>query len=222
MKTPFTTEQFFSIFEKYNTTVFPAQLLVFLLGLIMLWMVIWNQKGKDQIIGGVLGLLWIWMGAVYQIRFFAAINPAAYAFGSLFIVQGIFLLIETFNRDKLIFHYYGRLNDNFALFFILFGLFIYPVISFLLEETLLHSISFGLPCPTTITTFGFFMLADKRFSKYLLIIPSLWALIGTTAALQFGVYQDFMLILTAITANIFILGKKGNAPKTVNENATGL
>lgn len=222
MKAPFTTEQFFSVFEEYNTSVFPAQLIILLLGLIMFGVVVSKQKVKDQTVGGILGILWIWMGAVYQIRFFAIINPPAYAFGSLFILQGIFILMESFGRKKLVFHYNGKLKDNLSLFFILFGLIIYPVISFLLEGNLLHTISFGLPCPTTIATFGFLMLADKRFSKYLLIIPSLWALIGTTAALQFGVYQDFMLVLAAVIANSYILGNKGDVPKgrkTMNFNS---
>ncbi len=205
MKTPFTTEQFFQIFEKYNTSVFPAQIVILLLGLLMLWMAVSRKAGKDKTIAGILGGLWIWMGAVYQIGFFAVINPPAYAFGSLFILQGIFMMVESFGRKKLEFNYYGSLKNYLALFFIVFGLIVYPAISLFLAGRISHIISFGLPCPATIVTFGFFMLADKKFSRYLLIIPTLWALIGTTAAVNFGVYQDFILIVTAIVANIFIL-----------------
>lgn len=142
MKTPFTIEQFFSVFESYNSAVFPAQLILLLLGIFALYMVITQKTKMDRTVGS------------------------------------------------------------------LFGLVIYPVISFFPGGTVEKTISFGLPCPTTIATFGFFLLTGKKFPKYLVIIPSLWALIGTTAALKFGVYQDFLLIVTAIVANIYLLRKK--------------
>jgi len=208
MKTPFTTEQFFSVFESYNSAVFPAQLILLLLGIFALYMVITQKAKKDRTVGSLLGLFWVWMGVVYHIVFFSPINPAAQVFGALFILQGIFLLIETFKRRKLEFSYTGNLKGNLGLIFILFGLVIYPVISYFLAGTVEKTISFGLPCPTTIATFGFFLLTGNKFSKYLVIIPSLWALIGTTAALKFGVYQDFLLIVTAIITNIYVFKNK--------------
>lgn len=207
METPFTTEQFFSVFESYNSTVFPAQIILLLLGIFAIYMVITKKFVMNRTIGSLLGLFWIWMGAVYHIIFFSSINPAAMLFGGLFILQGIFLLIETFKRKKLEFSYSGNFKENLGLIFILFGLVIYPVISYYLGGSVEKTISFGLPCPTTIATFGFFLVTSKKFSKYLLIIPSIWALIGTTAAVQFGVYQDFLLIVTAIVANIYVFKK---------------
>jgi hypothetical protein len=207
MKTPFTTEEFFSVFENYNSTVFPAQIVLLLLGIFALYMVITQKKRMDRTVGSLLSLFWIWMGAVYHIIFFSPINTAAKIFGALFILQGIFFLIETYQRKKLEFSYSGNLKENLGLIFILFGLVIYPVISYFLSGSVEKTISFGLPCPTTIATFGFYLMATKKFSKYLLIIPSLWALIGTTAALRFGVYQDFLLIVTAIVANVYIFKK---------------
>ena len=204
MKTPFTTEQFFSVFEQYNSGIFPFQLVIFLLGIFSLFIVITERTGKNYIIGTLLSFFWIWMGAVYHIIFFSSINPPAYLFGGLFILQGIFLITETYGRRKLKFTFLGNSTDYLALFFIVFGVIIYPVISYLLTSSLSKTISFGLPCPTTIATFGFFMLARKSLSGYLVIIPTLWALIGTTAALNFGVLQDFMLLITAIIANIII------------------
>jgi hypothetical protein len=42
-----------------------------------------------------------------------------------------------------------------------------------MEGSLETTISFGLPYPTVIATFGFFMLTGTRFPKYLLIIPAI-------------------------------------------------
>ncbi len=217
MKTPFTTEQFFSVFERYNSVTFPAQIILLLLGIFSLHVTIFSRAGKNQTVGGLLGLFWIWMGLVYHITFFSSINPPAYIFGALFILQGIFFFWETYKRKKIEFSYSGGIVDYIAVFFVVFGLFIYPIISYLLTGSFAKTISFGLPCPTTIATFGFLMLARESLSKYLVIIPSLWALVGTTAAVSFNVYQDYLLIVSAIVANIFIFSNRKSKTEKPNE-----
>ena len=204
MKMPFTTEQFFSVFESYNLSVFPAQIVILLAGVFLLFFSLSERAGKNKTIGGILGLLWIWMGLIYHIIFFAPLNPPAYMFGALFIFQGILFFSETYKRKKLIFRFTGSFSGYLALFFILFGLIIYPVISYILSGSLIKIISFGLPCPTTIATFGFLILAKENLSKYMVIIPATWAFIGTTAAFSFGVYQDLLLIISAVAASIII------------------
>jgi hypothetical protein len=214
MKTPFTTEQFFQVFEQYNLSIFPAQILILVLGLTALLLLHAKHPIRNKTIGVLLGLLWFWMGAVYHIGFFSSINKAAYAFGGLFILQGLLISYETFARGKLEFRFKGRFMDYLGYFFILYGLIIYPAISVSLEQSLSRTIALGLPCPSTILTFGFLMVTDKKLSKYLLIIPSLWAVIGLGAALNFGVYQDFMMILAAILADILLIRRKKNKNQT--------
>jgi hypothetical protein len=66
----------------------------------------------------------------------------------------------------------------------------------------------GLPCPSTIFTFGLFMLTNNKFPKSLLIIPSLWAIVGLSAAINIGVFQDLMILIAAITADIILIRRK--------------
>ena len=207
METPFTTEQFFEVFEKYNSAVFPIQLIF--IGLLILGIFLIHSKRniKNTLIGTFLGLLWLWIGVVYHISFFTSINKAAFGFGGLFIIQGIFFFIEV-SRKKLEFLFTGKLREYIGYFFILFGLIIYPIISYLLESSFEDTISLGLPCPTTILTFGFLMITNNKLSKYLLIIPTIWAIIGTGAAINFGVYQDYIMLLSAIIADIYLIKRK--------------
>lgn len=216
MKTPFNTEQFFNVFEKYNLTVFPGQLLILLAGAVMLWLLLSGKPMKDKWIGSFLGILWIWAGLVYHIAFFTVINKVAYVFGGIFILQGILILIQTF-RGRLNFSFSGSNWDYVAYFFLLFGLFIYPVISYFAAGNFANTIALGLPCPTTIYTFGFFMLAGTQFPKYLLIIPTLWAIVGLSAALNFGVYQDVMILVTAIFAVYALLGRKQGSDSVIEQ-----
>ena len=56
----------------------------------------------------------------------------------------------------------------------------------------------GLPCPTTIFTFGMLLLADRKLSFGILIIPLLWSVIGLSAAISLGMYEDIGLIVSAV------------------------
>jgi hypothetical protein len=208
MKTPFTTEQFFNVFEKYNSTMFPLQLIIILLGIAGIFLLYSKYSFKDKLIGGYLGVLWLWMGLAYHIGFFAEINKVAFVFGGIFILQGLLILFNTFVKGRLIFDFFPKTKDYLGYFFIIFGLILYPIIGYFMVDSLTKTISLGLPCPTTILTFGFFMLTNNKFPKYLLIIPSLWAIIGLSAAINFGVYQDFMILITAIIADIVLIKRK--------------
>jgi hypothetical protein len=208
MKLPFTTEQFFDVIEKYNRSVFPFQWLIFVAGIGCLVLLHTRWPAKDRLIGSFLGILWIWTGIAYHFSYFSSINKAAFVFGSLFILQGLLILVDSMFTKKLVFSFTPNLRGYLGYFFILYGLIIYPVISSLTCDTVAKTIILGLPCPSTILTFGFFILVRERFPKYLLVIPSLWAVVGVSAALHIGVIQDLMIIIAAIAANIFHLIRK--------------
>lgn len=209
MNPPFTTEQFFNVFEKYNSTLFPAQIIILILGIIAVLLIYCSKAKRNIMIGGFLGFLWMWIGLAYHIAFFTAINKAANIFGALFILQGLLFLFVTLFRKKLDLIFKRSAKGFIGYFFIIFGLILYPIISYFTEGSLDRIILLGLPCPTTIFTFGFLMLASGTFPRYLLIIPTIWAIVGTSAAINFDVYQDYVMIVSAVTADIFILfGRK--------------
>jgi hypothetical protein len=208
IKTPITTEQFSSIFEKYNHAIFPVQIILFLLSLLALIAIGTKIKQKDKVVAGILGVIWVWTGVVYHWAFFSSINILALGYGVVFILQGLFLVWEGVILYNLKFVFGMTVQAFFGYFFILYGLIIYPAIAYMFEPNLSGTISIGLPSPTIILTFGFMLLCDKKFSKYLLIIPSIWALIGISAVIKLGVYQDSMMFIAAIIADILILRSK--------------
>lgn len=208
MDIPFTTEQFFEIIEKYNVAVFPLQWAIVLLGVFSVVLLHSENDSKNRVIGGFLGGLWLWIGIVYHWLFFTEINEAAWVFGTLFVLQGLFFLFETFYRKKLEFSFAGGVMHYLAYGFIVFGIAIYPVLLFFLEGTMDRVITLGLPCPSTILTFGFLMLTTPTFSKYLLVIPALWTVVGTTAAFNFGVYPDLLMPVAALVAIVYLLIRK--------------
>ncbi len=198
MKTPFTIDQFFAVFEKYNTAVYPAQIIFFVAGISAIALLHSGTRNKGKIITIILSALWLWNSLVYHLMFFSTINKAAVGFCFLFFIQAVLMLYESLVKRRLDFGFGHRIKDYAGYGFVLYGLFLYPVIDLLAGHDITGVLSLGLPCPTNILTFGFFLLSSQKFRRYLLIIPSLWALMGVSAALNFGIYQDFVMTLAAI------------------------
>lgn len=201
---PFTIDQFFNVFSQYNLAVWPMQIIFYLLGLTALAAALWQFRFSNRLVAIILTFFWIWMGAVYHLTYFTSINKAAYVFGSIFILQGILFFINGVVQRKLSFR--PRLNVYAIVggFFMLYGMVLYPVLGYFLGHVFPYAPTFGVPCPTVIFTFGLLLWTDNKLSKYLLIIPILWSVIGFSAAFQWGVLEDIMLLVTGVITTIMI------------------
>ena len=212
MKLPFTTAQFFGAFANYNQSVYPMQIIFYLLGAVVILLSIKKIKNADRIINVILSFLWLWMGIVYHLIYFASINKAAYLFGGIFILQG------------LLFFYYGVLNNKLSFKFcfdipgwvgallITFALIVYPVLGYAFGHFYPASPTFGLPCPTTIFTFGILLWFDKKIPISILTIPFIWSVIGFFAALKLGVYEDTGLFVAGISGILMIALRNNKKP----------
>ena len=205
---PFTAQQFFEIFEKYNQFIFPMQfLLVWAAGAAIL-LAISRKRLSGEIISGVLAFLWLWAGVVYHLLFFTEINSGAFIFGAMFLAQSVFFFYEGVINKRLNFRIKNDFESLCGAGFIAYALVVYPVTGYLLGRVFPASPTFGAPCPTTIFTFGLLLWADRRLPLYLLIIPLLWAIIGSTATWHFGIAEDFGLAVTAATVALFIFRRQ--------------
>lgn len=204
MKVPFTTEEFFAVFAAYNGAVWPMQVLFYLLGMTALILAVKETRYSNKVISAVLAGLWLWIGLVYHWRYFTSINGAAYAFGALFILQALLFVWTGILHQKLWFRFHSNEYAIVGSLFILYALLIYPLVCILSEHGYPALPTFGLPCPTTIFTFGLLLWTDRRIPKYLLIIPVIWSVIGFSAVFQFGVWADAVLLLTGLITPVLI------------------
>ena len=217
MKPPFTLEQFLEVFKSYNQAVFPMQIIFYLVSVIAIYLVIKPNSKSDKMISFILSFLWFWMGIVYHLYFFTKINIAAYPFGGLFIGQGILFAILGVFQDRFSFRFQKDKYKITGIILIVFSLVIYPILGHFFGHIYPSSPTFGLPCPTTIFTFGILLLNEKKCPILILIIPFLWSVIGFMAAFQFGIFEDTGLILASLMAVSLliyrntILSKKNNS-----------
>jgi hypothetical protein len=196
MKLPFSANQFFEIFENYNLAVFPMQIVLMLLAIAAVVISRRKRFNNGRIVLPILGALWLWMGIVYHWIFFSSINPLAYGFGAAFVLQGILFFVLRFTRVQS-FAFHNDAKGAVAVVLIAYALVVYPVIGFFSSHSYPLQPTFGLPCPTTIFTFGMLLVAAPKLPWYFVLVPVLWSVIGFSAAFQFGVYEDIALIVSA-------------------------
>lgn len=196
---PFTIDQFLQVFETYNQSVWPAQIIAYLFGALILLLIIKTREGADKYINWILGTFWIWMGVVYHIFFFTEVNPAAYIFGVIFILQGVAFLVTEMTGVKLRYEFKKDIYSITGIIFILYSIIIYPLLGYSFGHVYPQSPVFGVaPCPTTIFTFGILLQSKAKVPVWLFVIPGLWSLIGFSAAFQLGIYEDVGLIIAGV------------------------
>jgi Family of unknown function (DUF6064) len=198
MNLPFSQSEFFAVFAAYNSAVWPVQLLLVGFGVVVVGAALRPRHWSSRLASGILALLWIWMGLVYHFGFFRAINPAAGLFAAGFVLEGALLGVEGGVRGRLDFHVQPTPQGFVGALLIGYALVGYPLLAYLLGQQFPATPTFGLPCPTTIFTLGVLLWLQRPAPVSLLVIPLAWSVIGTTAALQLGVGEDFGLVVAGV------------------------
>jgi len=214
MNIPFTVDQFFDIFGTYNSAIWPTQIVAYLLGVIVLMLALRENRLFSKIISAILALFWVWMGVAYHIVYFSRINPAAFIFGFLYVLQGVIFLGNGTFRGKLSFGFAYKPLPIIGACFILYAMVVYPLLGIRFGHSYPRAPLFGVaPCPTTIFTFGLLLWATKSVPAYLLIIPLLWSIVGMSAAVHLRVPQDYGLVVAGVlgTALILIQNRKAKS-----------
>jgi len=223
---PFTREQFLGVFVTYNDAIWPLQIAAYLFGIVVV-LLFRPSRSSDRIIAGVLAAMWVWTGIVYHGLFFALINTAAYLFGALFVFQGGFLAYAGIQHDRLRFGFQSGLAAWVGAAFLFYAAVLYPLIGMATGHAYPEMPMFGVtPCPVTIFTFGMLLLTTQRLLRWLLVIPFVWSLIGGSAAMGFGITQDWLLLVSGIIAVPLIVlrdrGRHAFAQKYVNNINNGV
>jgi hypothetical protein len=199
----FPIELFVRVFEKYNLDIWPMQVVAYIIGIVSLFFVIKRTEYSNRINAAILSFLWLWIGIVFFLLYFAPVFSLHYVFGGLFIIQGILFLANVF-KPRVSFGCKRDVYSLVGILFIAYAMIGYPVVGYLLGHG--HSAPFGVtPCPTTVFTFGLLLLIDKKVPKLFLVIPLLWALIGGLPPVFVGVFEDIGLIVAGLLGTAMIL-----------------
>jgi len=205
---PFTVDEFFDVFARYNNAILPMQVIAYLAAAVAFAQLRATGLWQSKVITATLAAMWAMNGIGYHLMFFTDVNPAAWAFGVAFLVQAGALAGSTHLFPNLRFSVGRDAISIFGLLLVAFAAIAYPIWGWFAGHVYPAYPAFGLaPCPTTIFTIGMLLLGTWSAARWLLIIPVLWAAVGGLAALQLDVPQDYGLILAMVIALAVVVGR---------------
>lgn len=202
MRLPFTETQFLDVLGAFNSAVplVIAGLWVATLAIIVTSM----RRSADQLVGALLAVHWMWSGVAYHWLYFTRINPAAWAFGALFVIEGAAFAWFGVSRRRLAFRWGSSPFQVLGALLVICAL-AYPGLVAACGFAWPRMPAFGVPCPTTLLTVGLLSLTSSTAGRWLAVIPAVWGIVGGAAAFLLGVLPDYGLIVAASIAAAFIL-----------------
>ena len=206
---PFTAEQFFDAFSRYNEGAWPVHLML-ILAAVVAAVTAFLYPRRSGLVMATLVMLWVWMATAYHLLVFAALTPVGFAFAALFFVEAMIIGRHAFLTGRLTLETNpGVAARMTGLAFVLYALAGYPLIAVLLGQRYPEFPTFGLPCPTTIFTFGILMWCVRPVPWSVLVVPALWSVIATSSAIEFGIGEDFALLPVALVVVMIRLWSRG-------------
>jgi hypothetical protein len=205
MSLPFSLAQFLDVFRRYNEAVWPAQWLLLLLAVVAIGAVVRETPRAGRVVSAMLAVLWLWIGVVYHIGFFAAINRAALLFAFVCIAQALLFAWIALRADAPLFRARLDLRGVAGVVMVGYATMVYPELAAAAGHRYPELATFGLPCPTTIFTIGVMLWAARPLPRVAWIAPLLWAAVATSAAVQLGMREDYGLTIAALAAAALLL-----------------
>jgi hypothetical protein len=202
MALPFSHDQFLDVFGTFNTALWSAIALLWALTALAAFHWITSGEIHRRTLFALLAIHWAWSGLVYHLIFFQAINPAARIFAALFVVES--LILAGARQPPVAVRFQPNARGLIAAAFVIAGL-LYPAAGFVFGLHYPRMPLFGVPCPTTLVTAGWLVAAagSSRFAK---IVPILWCVVASSAAITLGIRADLALIAAgaAMTIDLFV------------------
>jgi hypothetical protein len=195
MTLPFSADEFFDLFAAYNARLWPAALLLWVGSAWAFLMLLRGHTNRSRVPAVLLILQWMWTAVAYHWLFFTRINPAAWAFGIMFLFEAV-VLARYATRRPLQFARVNSTRGAIAAGIIGYAL-AYPALAAAGGHVYPRVPTFGVPCPTTILTLGFLLAVRPAPALMTAAVPILWAAIGGSAAILFGVWADLMMPVAA-------------------------
>lgn len=206
---PFSRDEFFEVFARYNEAVWPAQIAAYAVAAAVMVALFSGRAGRDRLILLLLSAMWVWTGIAYHAFFFSEINGAAYGFAGLFVGQGIVFIVLALGGKAVDFGWRGDAAGWAGMFMVFYAAVAYPLVGIVAGEAYPAMPLFGVtPCPVTVFTFGVLLLARRSVRLRVVLVPAIWSVVGGSAALLLSVPQDWMLPVDAVVA-IPLLVMKG-------------
>jgi hypothetical protein len=195
MSLPFSEREFLDILGLYNAALWPAVLISWGLAVAFVLSI---SRGVDhpRLTMLFVAALWAWSGVAYHAVYFSRINPMAWVFAAMFVVQAVGLSWLVFKPRSITLVPRSTIRETLAAGFLVYAI-AYPLLVWMSGVVFPRAPVFALPCPTVLFTAGVLLATNPPVPRWLYVVPVLWSLIGGSAAWLFGVTPDLMMFPAA-------------------------
>lgn len=170
----FSPQVYWRLFELQNREWWPAPIVAFLLGLVVLALLLRATLPASRLVWAVVGAAWLCVAWTFFWQGFAAIHLAGGYLAVLFAVQGVLLLWTGALRGRIPLAHAAQAWGGLGLAAL--ALIVWPVLAPLLDRPWWQAEVFALaPDPTAAATLGL-LLAARKTVWWLLPLPALWLL----------------------------------------------
>jgi len=200
----FSIEDFFLVLESYNLAIWPFQIFSYILDVLALFFSFKSTNYSPKIVLAILSFFWLFNGIVFNLIYWAPSHLFGYIFGICCIIQALIFLYGLL-KSEISISFPGITYSLIGIIFVIYAIVGYQIFGYYLGHIYPKFFPVGLvPCPTTILTFGIFLIISKRIPIKYYIIPIIIALGGFLAVYK-GIYEDIGLIIVGLLGTILII-----------------
>ena len=188
---PFGRAEFLDVFGAYNNALWPAAVALWAATAWLVLSYFGSSRPPNRAISALLAVHWAWAAVAYHAAYFTRINPAAWLFAALFLIQAAIFVWVGVVQGELRFSAGWSRWDGVGTALVAYGL-AYPALTLVAGLTFPRMPSFGVPCPTALVTIGLLLMAEQP-SWRVAAVPIAWSAVGGSAALLLGMHADLVL-----------------------------
>jgi len=208
----FSTDEFLLVLESYNLAIWPLQIIAYVLIALVLFFLFKQTKYSAKVVILVLSFFWLFTGIVFSLMYWSPYHFFGYSFGALCVIQGLLFLYSMKGSDITI-GSPDKTHTSIGLLFVFYAIIGYQLLGYFLGHIYPQFFPVGLvPCPTTILTFGIFLIINTKIPFQYYVIPLIISIGGFLAAAN-GIYEDVGLILAGILGTILLVRKGSKVKK---------
>ena len=193
-------EQLLNIAAKYNGSISPLQILIYIPTLLVFVLLIRGTRQDTS--RGVLLLLaaeWGIVGVLFFLMHMARVHPLGYVGGALFVASAVYYAAVASRAFPPQFHWRTDAQSWLSLAVVATGIFVYPALSFFLGRIYPATTTYGLmPGSVAVLTLGVLLSARPAPRLWLLLPPLIWTLSAPFTIWLWGLWEDFALPLVGL------------------------
>jgi hypothetical protein len=219
-----TAEQLLEVFATYNPQIWPMQIVAYILGIAVLILAAFKSNISKRGVPALLAFFWLWVALLFWLPSVLQGYAPGYFFTAIFLIQGVLFAMSAY-KGNLDYEFRKDASTLVGIFFVLYALAGYPLVSTLVGHIYPRMSPFGLtPCPVVTFTFGLLLLTSQKVPKYFLVIPFFYALSGVLW-ISIGMFEDIGMLLSGLLGGgmLWFRGRnRGSLPEETASEAAAI